>query len=199
MPAAWVAALLLAAAPPAASATFAECERAVAEAPARYESYLCYYRAGARASAAPEAATRLERLQAEGRGGGWPLLVRAHVASAVPEPLPRTGDLYARAADRLAAEKQALGEVIARTNLCRIRTSLGDRAGATAQVALALRAAQASGDREALVRASILEATHLTKLGEDLGRAHRALQRAEAAAFPDGPPRLQQTVLRPSG
>src|SRR4029453_11714189 len=71
LPAAIAAALLLAAAPPASKETFAECDRAVAAAPARYESYLCYYRAGARASAFPEAAARLEGLQAEGRGGGW--------------------------------------------------------------------------------------------------------------------------------
>src|SRR5262249_45920958 len=191
-----VAALLLAVPAPA-PGVFAECERAVAGAPDRYESYLCYYRAGARGAALPQAAERLGRVSAEGRGGGWPLLGAAHVASARDEPLDATSDMYGRAADRLAADGQALGEVIALTNVCRIRTALGDRAGAAAQVERARRAAEASGDREALVRASVLEASYLTSLGEDLGRAHRALRRAEASAFPDGPPGLQQTVLRP--
>lgn len=165
-------------------------------APGRYESYLCYYRAGARASALIDAAARLEGLQRQGRGGGWPLLVRAHVASARGEALAITRDLYQQAAERLAGDAETLGEVIARTNLCRIRAALGDRAGAAAEVERALRVARAGGDREAVVRASILEASHLTDLGVDLGRAHRALRRAEASAFPDGPAGLQQTVLR---
>lgn len=176
--------------------TFAECERGVGSAPGRYESYLCYYRAGTRASALTEAAARLDQLEREGRGGGWPLLVRGHVAAARGEALAATRDLYQQAAERLAAEGQTLGEVIARTNLCRIRTALGDRAGAAAEVERALLAARAGHDREAVVRASILEASRLTDLGEDLGRAHRALRRAEAGAFPDGPAGLQQTVLR---
>ncbi|MFI5006656.1 MAG: CHAT domain-containing protein [Solirubrobacterales bacterium] len=174
---------------------FDECERGVRSAPDRYESYLCYYHAGARASAFPEAEARLEELQREGRGGGWPTLVRGHVASARREALAPTRDLYRQAADRLAADGQTLGEVIACTNLSRIRTGMGDRAGAAAEVERALRVAQAGTDREAMVRASILEASHLTDLGEDLGRAHRALRRAEASVFPDGPAGLQQTVL----
>jgi tetratricopeptide (TPR) repeat protein len=124
--------------------------------------------------------------------------VRAHVAASATEGAPRTIELYRGAAERLAAEGQALGEVIARTNLRRLYMDGGDRAAADAQVELGLRAARQSGDREAVVRASILEASHLTDLGEDLGRAHRALRRAEEGAFPDGAPGLQQSVLRRS-
>ena len=108
----------------------------------RYESYLCYYQAGGRAGASDEAARRLDRLRADGRGGGWPLLVRAHVAAARREGPARTGELYREAAERLAAEGRAVGEVIARTNLRRIRHRQGDRAGAEAEVEAALRAAR---------------------------------------------------------
>lgn len=179
-----------------AAGTFDECEEAVARAPARYDSYLCYFLAGERTGALGEAAARLERLRAEGLGGGWPVLVRAHVASSGGEGPARTTDLYREAAERLAAEDQALGEVIARTNLRRLYFDRGDRQAADEQVERALRVARRSGDREALVRASVLEASHLTDLGEDLGRAHRALRRAEDAAFPGGAPGLQQSVLR---
>jgi hypothetical protein len=185
-----------AAAGPAGQGAFAECEEAVARAPAQYDSYLCYYRAGARGGSLEQAAVRLERLREEGRGGGWPLLVRAHVAAARREDAEATEALYREAARRLGAAGQTLGEVIAYTNLRRLRLTQGDRAGADIQVEAALRAAQRGGDREALVRASVLEASHLTDMGEDLGRAHRALIRAEAAAFPDGPAGLQQSVLR---
>ena len=58
------------------------------------------------------------------------------------------------------------------------------------------RVARTSGDREARVRALVLEASHLTDLGRDLGRARAALLEAEADAFPDGSPGLQQSVLR---
>jgi tetratricopeptide (TPR) repeat protein len=183
---------------PVAESAFDECEAAVSRAPVRYDSYLCYFLAGERARALSEAAARLDRLRAQGRGGGWPILVRAHVASSGGEGPARATELYREAADRLAAEGQALGEVIARTNLRRLHLDAGDRPAAAAQVERALRVAQGSGDREALVRASVLEASHLTDLGEDLGRAHRALRRAEAAAFPEGAPGLQQSVLRRS-
>jgi hypothetical protein len=175
---------------------FEPCDAAVARAPALYDSYLCYFLAGERAGALAEAGARLERLQADGGGGSWPLLVRAHVASSGSEGDARASALYREAAERLGAEGRALGEVIARTNLRRLYLDRGDRKGADEQVALGLRAAQKSGDREALVRASVLEASHLTDFGEDLGRAHRALRRAEDAAFPDGSPGLQQSVLR---
>ena len=180
---------------PSASA-LAECDAAVARAPERYESYLCFYQAAARVSSFDAAAARLDRLSQDGRGGGFALLVRAHVANARHEGLGPTGELYRRSAERLATEGEALGEVLARTNLRRILVELGDRAGADVQVARALEVARASDDREARVRALILEASHLTGLGRDLGRARAALLEAEADAFPDGSPGLQQSVLR---
>lgn len=193
----WAAALLAAAGTVAAEPDgFGACDVAVAREPARYDSYLCYFLAGERSKRLSDAAVRLDRLRVEGRGGGWAVLVRGHVAASASEGAPRTIELYREAAHLLSAEHQALGEVIARTNLRRLYLDRGDRAAADAEVEQGLRAARDGGDREALVRASILEASHLTDLGQDLGRAHRALRRAEAAAFPDGPPGLQQSVLR---
>ena len=174
----------------------AECDAAVARAPERYESYLCFYQAAARGAAFDAAAARLDRLAVQGRGEGWALLVRAHVSDVRREGLVPTGELYRRSAERLAAEGKALGEVLARTNLRRVLVQLGDPAGADVQVARALEVARTSDDREARVRALILEATHLTDLGRDLGRARAALLEAEADAFPGGSPGLQQSVLR---
>jgi tetratricopeptide (TPR) repeat protein len=174
----------------------AECDAAVARAPDRYESYLCFYQAAARGSAFDAAAARLDRLAEQGRGEGWALLVRAHVSDVRHEGLGPTGELYRRSAERLAAEGRALGEVLARTNLRRILVERGDPAGAEVQVARALEVAHASDDREARVRALILEASHLTDLGRDLGRARAALLEAEADAFPGGSPGLQESVLR---
>ena len=86
--------------------------------------------------------------------------------------------------------------MIARANLGRLLNERGDQAGARAQVELARRAAQASSDPEASLRASIFEAGQLATDGVELGRAHRILRGAEARLFPDGPRGLQLTLLR---
>jgi tetratricopeptide (TPR) repeat protein len=118
------------------------------------------------------------------------------VAGELSEPVARQLEIYERAADLLSRAGEARGEVIARTNLGRLLNDRGDAAGARAQVERALRAARASEDPEASLRASIFEASQLATDGVELGRAHRILRRGEAALFPDGPRGLQLTLLR---
>ena len=45
------------------------------------------------------------------------------------------------------------------------------------------------------MRASVLEAAHILESGGDVGRAHRALLRAERFAFPAAPIALRRAVL----
>jgi CHAT domain-containing protein len=178
-----------------ASSPLDDCADAIAAAPARYESYLCYSERGTREGRLDEAAGALERLIAAGNDRGWASLVRGVVANERREGLERERAFYARAAERLAAAGEARGEVIARANLGRMLNADGDPAGARSQVALARRASEASTDPEARLRASLFEASQLVADGDDLERAHTILLKAEAA-FPDAAPGLQMMVLR---
>jgi CHAT domain-containing protein/tetratricopeptide (TPR) repeat protein len=187
---------LVAAGPRAAADTFTKCDEAVAAAADAYPSYRCYYVVGVKDAVLAEAALRLERFERARQGGGWPSLVRGHIAWARLEPPAVVGELYRRAADRFAADTEGLGEVIARDNLWHVLLKQGDRAGADAQVARALQVADASKDPEVRARAAVLHASHLTEFGKDLSVAHRALRRAEANAFPDGDPGLQLSILK---
>jgi CHAT domain-containing protein len=175
--------------------SFADCDGAVARAPSSYESFFCYYRVAVRDAAWTRAAARLDRLGARYPDSGWPLLVRGFVARVGLEETERVAALYEQALARFTEQGNARGEVMARTNLHTVRLEAGDGAAAAEHVARALEAAQASGDREALARASLLEAKHLVALGTELGKAHRALRRAHDSAFPEGPFGVQQLVL----
>jgi CHAT domain-containing protein len=178
-----------------ASSPLDDCADLLATAPARYESYLCYFEHGSRAGRLDEAAGALDRLIVTGNDRGWASLVRGAVANERREGFARERAFYARAAELLASAGEARGEVIARANLGRMLNADGDPAGARTQVALARRASEASTDPEARLRASLFEASQLVADGDDLGRAHNILLRAEAA-FPDAAPGLQMMVLR---
>jgi tetratricopeptide (TPR) repeat protein len=190
-----VATCVHAAAGAAAAESFADCDAAVASAPSSYEAYFCYYRVAVRDATWTRAAALLDRLADRHPGSGWPLLVRGFVARAGPEETARAAAFYEQALARLARQGESRGEVIARTNLHTLRFEAGDAAAAAEHVARALQAAQAGGDREALARASVLEAKHLVSMGRELGKAHRSLRSAYEGVFPQGPFGVQQLVL----
>ena len=99
------------------------------------------------------------------------------------------------AAEAFRRMGEAEGEVIARQNLRFLYHRRGASEAAATQVALAKEAAEKSNAPLAIVRASVLEAAHILDAGGDVGRAHRALLRAERFAFPAAPIALRRTVL----
>ncbi len=102
---------------------------------------------------------------------------------------------YEEAAEAFRRMGEAEGEVIARQNLRILYHRRGAIEAAAEQVALAKEAAEKSNAPLAIVRASVLEAAHILDAGGDVGRAHRALLRAERFAFPAAPIALRRTIL----
>lgn len=158
-----------------------------------YDDLLCLFRVGAQHGALAEARSRLRRLGAGGEEQPWPTLVLAHATVEADEA--QAIRLYEAAAAGFARTKEAEGEVVARQNLRNIYQRRGDLDSAWRQVERALVVAEASKQPLTLARASVLEASHLIGTGGDLGRAHRALLRAEDLVFPDGPLGLRRSIL----
>ena len=127
----------------------------------------------------------------------WPTLVLGYATQEQDET--RALGLYDTAARGFVRTGDAEGEVLARHNLRNIQFRRGDAEAAGRQVALALSAAEASGQPLTMARAAVLEASHLVQTGGDVGRAYRALQRAQRLAFPDGPIGLRRSILTEPG
>jgi CHAT domain-containing protein len=154
---------------------------------------LCLYRAGVRHDRLDEARTRLRAL-----GGGrpehpWATLVLAYATQQQDER--QAIALYEMAAEGFVHARDAEGEVLARHNLRNAYWRRGNVDAARQHVERALASAEASKQPLVVARADVLEAAHLIESGGDLGRAWRALKRAERIAFPAGPIGLRRTIL----
>jgi CHAT domain-containing protein len=123
----------------------------------------------------------------------WATLVLGHAT--LNDDAAQAMRHYEEAAAAFRRMGEAEGEVIARQNLRFLHHRRGDIAEAAEQVALAKESAEKSNAPLAIVRASVLEAAHILDAGGDVGRAHRALLRAERFAFPAAPIALRRTVL----
>ena len=154
---------------------------------------MCLYRAGRQHGALVEARARLRRLGAGDEKHPWATLVLAHATLEQDEP--QAIRLYEAAAEGFVRSKEAEGEVVARQNLRNAYHRRGAFDVAGRQVERALAVAEASKKPLTVARASVLQASHLIETGGDLGRAHRALLRAQRAAFPDGPIGLRRAIL----
>ena len=158
-----------------------------------YDDLLCIYRVGIQHNARPEARKRLRALGAGDANHAWATLVLAHVT--LNDDDLDAIRLYEMAANGFVRARAAEGEVVARQNLRMVYQRRGMADAAARQVALATAAADASKQPLAIVRASVLEASHLLEVGGDVGRAERALLRAAQLSFPSGPIALRRAVL----
>jgi CHAT domain-containing protein len=158
--------------------TFETCAERVVARPAEYEPYRCYYEVAASNGEWETARKHLEKLAAEHPHIDWIVFVRAVVTT------PTDGDageqLYLEAARRFQSAGNARGEVLARTNLQTIFYLSGRIGSAAQQVERVISLAERAQDPEIRMRARVAEAQFFVATGTNLGRAHRALQQAEA-------------------
>jgi CHAT domain-containing protein len=158
-----------------------------------YDDFVCLYRVGAEQRRMAEARARLRRLGAGDPAHPWATLVLGHAT--LNDDAVAAIAHYETAAAGFGRIGEAEGEVIARQNLRLLFRRRGDAAAAAHQVELAVAAAAVSNRPLTIARASVLEAAELVDSGNDVGRARRALIRAEQLAFPDGPIALRRAIL----
>ncbi len=139
----------------------------------------------------------VRRLRAMGGGDAehpWPTLVLAHVRLDQQRRAQAIG-LYETAANGFARSGEAEGEVVARQNLASQFRLRGDAPVAGRHVARAVAAAEASTQPLVIARAAVIDAVHSMATGGDIGRAHRALLRADRLVPAAAPIGLRRTIL----
>jgi len=189
--------LLLLALPPSSPSTtkptelggFARCEQLAARQPEIEETARCFDETGETLQQPEEAAARLRELVKQNPGSPWPILFLSYHDAAHAEELCR------QAAAGFAARRDARGEVLARANLYRLFYQAGRMDEAGVQARRTLEVAEASGQRDTVARARILQAQYLWGFGKDLEEAYLMLRRAEAILFPDGSYYLKRDCL----
>lgn len=184
---------LAAAGASAAPEPFAPCEERFARAPDAWESSRCFYEVAQSGGAWAEGARRLEALAGRRPGRPWPLLARAYLEETLRAD--RATALYRGAIEAFAAVRFAEGEVRARCALAAWLASRGERDGAGAELAAAVRSAEAAGEAGPLAEALVFRARHLQTFGEELQEAQRLALRAEGLLFPEGDPVRQMLGL----
>jgi hypothetical protein len=176
---------------------FAACRDRLAERPDDYDSSYCFYEVTRDRRLWDEGARVFEALIAQQPHNAWLTLAHGHVYR-FREP-DRAERLYRKAAEQFKASGGAEGELLARTNLRDLLLPLGRVDEAAREVVRVEAIGNASADPLLKARAWSLQALHAQTSGGDLGHAFRLLKQAEAAIFPDGPYRLQRTVLNSLG
>jgi CHAT domain-containing protein len=176
----------------------AECEARFAGAPEAEASALCFLETAERQPASwAESVRRVEGLLRRHPQHPW---LTFYLGSLHWNRDPqRAAELYRQAAGLFARRRDAVGEVRARSNRYWQLLAQDREQEAAAEVELAVRAGEASGQPLALARARILEATHLSEHREDLQRADRLLLDAEELLGPDGPYRMRRDCLLQQG
>jgi hypothetical protein len=171
---------------------FAACERGAAEQPQSYDAYLCFEDAGSAANRRSDAVARLERLEAQ---SAWATLVLGHMALGSGD-MKRAAGHYRQAANRFDWSATTRGSVLARTNLWRIYSNLGDLQAATEQVERVVAAAGSAQDPELRIRARLLEASHLLyTVSGDLQKVDRLLHEVENLQSDAVPRSLREQTL----
>lgn len=170
--------------------SIAECEARFAADPQAEASSSCFLDAAGTSKA--EAIQHVEALLQLHPGNAW---LTFYLGSLLWDEPARSADLYGVAADLMKERGLVYGEVRACSNLY-LQLMRQDRKDETAAVVdRAVRLAGPSGDRLALARARILEATYLWNRKEDLPRAYRLLLEARAALVPGDSYRLWRDCL----
>ena len=177
--------------------TFESCAARVAERPAEYEPYRCYFEVATTNGEWQIAARHLEKLAAAHPQIDWIVFMRAAVTA--PTDSKAAERLYLEAARRFEAAGSVRGEVLARANLQSIFYRSGRIASAAQQVERVNALAALAEDPEIRIRARLTEASFYIATVTHLGRAQRAMQQAEADL--DAVPTywLRRVVLQNSG
>jgi len=179
---------------------FHECRAQLAATPEEYDSAYCFYAVVARAGLWATGVDVFERLVDAHPGNRWLPLAFGHLYRNRPRPdFEAAESWYRRAADGFRSAGQAEGEIVARSNLRDILMPRGRVAAASAEVARVSALADTESAPIVRARAWTVEATHLFDTGGDHGRAFHLLRQAEHLVFPNGPYRLQRTILTASG
>jgi CHAT domain-containing protein len=158
--------------------TFETCAERVAARLTEYEPYRCYYEVAASTGEWQTARKHLEKLAREHPQIDWIVFVRATVTAATDSAAGER--LYLEAARRFEAASNVRGEVLARQNLQSMFYQSGRIGSAAQQIERIISLAERAQDPEVRMRARVSEAQFLIATGTNLGRAHRALQQAEA-------------------
>ncbi|RKH11513.1 CHAT domain-containing protein, partial [Corallococcus sp. CA047B] len=184
--------LVAVAGPPEPSA-LARCEEGFAAHPEGSDAAMCFFREAQDPARRDEARRRLGGLIASHPDRPWLTLVLGHVEMLSEPRLAEAS--YRRAALAFRRLGDAEGEVMAGINLRNVLGLLGQTEEAHVWVLRVGEVARASGDAQLQVRALILEASELSDLGQDLGRAYRLLKRAEVLVFSGGSDGMKKQLL----
>ena len=178
---------------PGAPSPFADCEPRPGE-NWTYNNLMCLRQVGITHNVRDDVIRRLRAMGGGDAAHPWPTLVLAHVTL---DQLQRTQAiaLYEIAAESFARSRDAEGEVVTRQNLANQYRLLGQADVAARHVAKAVAAAESSRQPLIMARAAVVEASQSMATGGDIGRAHRALLRADRLASRAAPIGLRRTIL----
>ncbi len=168
------------------------CDALVRDHPDDLEAYRCYWVVASKYQQWEGALRRLDALLSV-----RPADLRAEFVLAQLEAYrggARAETLFRRAADGFAAERDAEGEVFARTGLARWLQWRGRVAESAPEVERADKVAEASGSPRLLAQASC-QRGWLAYYQGDYARALVLQRKAEAMVLPDGPAELRSNVL----
>src|SRR5918996_2807299 len=132
----------------AAADPFVSCEAVFAQAPERWESARCFYEAGRSSRSWEEAARRLDVLAEQHADRPWLLLARAYVEEELDAR--HAADRYRTAIAAFDARGHIEGEVRARCAFATWLAAQGESRETSEQIALAIRHAEAAGERSPL-------------------------------------------------
>ena len=179
--AALLAGLLLASPTP--TDPFQRCHWAVRDQPQAQAGYLCFFEVARDADRRDDALRQLRELEL---ASPWATFTLAHMAFAASS-LKEAETSYQEAAARFEAAGELRGSVLARTNLWRIYSNLGDQPSAADQVERVRATTRASTEPELRIRAHLLEASDLL-YGDsgDLQKVADLLRDVEAWLPPSG-------------
>jgi hypothetical protein len=180
---------------------FADCRRQLAARPDDYDSSFCFFTVTSRQRIWEDGIRVFSALMRQQPDNYWLPLAFGHVhRNRPPRPdVDAAETLYRRAADGFARGLHVEGEILARSNLRDMLVPLGRVADATQEVARVKALGASTADPVLRSRAWMLEATHVTDTGGDLGLAHRLLKQAQEAIAGGGPYRLRRTCLTSLG
>ena len=177
-----------------ASNRFQSCENQLAKAPGGSDAAACFVKVADTDALKAEAARRMAALLPRHPQNHWLELYLGNIEwYRKPE---HAIVLYRAAARGFADQRDPEGEVRARYNLRNLLYERDRIDEAETELKLTLHVARRSGRPQLIGQALILQATHLTQKGEDLGRAYRSLREAEPLLFPDGPYPFRRGLMR---
>ena len=176
---------------------FAACRQQFAAKPLDYESAYCFYQTALNGRVLDEGARVFEALMREHPDNFWLPLAYGHTYRE-RDPI-RAEALYRQSADGFQKQRNADGEILARSNLRNYLFPRGRLQDATVETERVVALGVSVDDPMLKAQAWMLQASHVQDTGGDLGVAYRLLKQSERAIFPHGSYRLKRTCLNSLG